>query len=266
MQTQNIECQIAQAQLRRYLTGEDLPYALVADLEAHLKNCPSCMEVARQKRDSLKGILVSEITGKPHVQPTPKAAPTMKAREIKQAIEQGKAVIQNPADVFAMPDEAFKIEKRKKAKSGNSKTIIYSVCLATILVLMSTVFKDPTKLFGPRAATIKKDTPTVEAAAPAAVETEPTIEAPNSEQPVVEQSTLEPATEAAHETTTGAPPVTNENKLETDGFLVADSVEGTKVVKDDPKPEPKPVATQQTKPKKEAGSTNTIKVYPPDTK
>ncbi len=256
MQTQNIECQIAQAQLRRYLMGDDLPYALVADLETHLKHCPGCMEIARQKRESLKGVLASEITGRKFSQPTVQKTPTKQRENLREAISAGTAAVQSPTDVFSLPDSEFKIEKQKKVKVHSRKTIYYSIGLAVMLVLMSTVFRDPTKLFGPRAATIQKDTPPVE-------------QPVENSAPVVETPTVTPevtvATEPApQETTTTTPPVqATQNKLETDGFIVADSIEGTKVVKKDPPPAPKPTVKKAST---NSGSTNSIKVYPPDSK
>lgn len=177
MQVKNIECQIAQAQLRRYLTGEEMPKGLVGDLEAHIKNCNECMAAAQHQRESLSGVLASKIMGKSPVplDSTGGANAVIKKytqkRETKQTVvpfEPAKAAVQTPLDILDTPDEHFasKIKKKKISKPSNVKTIAYSVGLAVLLVLMSTVFKDPTSLFGPRASANKQDTPPVESSEP----------------------------------------------------------------------------------------------------
>lgn len=232
--------------------GEELPYALVADLEAHLKNCPECMAIAQAKRESLKGVLASEITGRKIAQP--QHTTSKRAEELKKAITSGVVAIQSPADVFAIPDSEFKAEKMQKP--NNKKAVAYSIGLALLLVLMSTVFKDPTKLFGPRAATIQKDTPPLVESAPAAPIEEPVVKA--TSEPVAVVTPTDKTPEVVAENTK------ENNQLNTDGFIVADSVEGTSVVQKDPKPDPKPETVNKAH--KPEPSTNSIKVYPLNSK
>ena len=264
MQVANIECQIAQAQLRRYLTGEEMPNSIVNDLETHLRHCPDCMAAAQTLRESLKGVLQAKITGKPVPSvELPKATLRASVTEVREDEAPAKAVVQAPADILDAPDSQFK-PKRTVSKS-QVRTLLYSSALAAILILMSTVFKDPTKLFGPRASSVKTDTP-------------PAIESPNTE--------TVPAETPTNEVEVGSPPVAETNTVEapkvepntadakplqTDGLIVADSQTGTTTVKtaapkQDPKPEPKTQPKTQPK-KKTSGSkpgTGTIKVYPPD--
>jgi hypothetical protein len=257
MQAVNIECQIAQAQLRRYLTGEDMPSAVVNELETHLRNCPDCMAAAQTLRESLKGVLSSKISGKPE--------PRREEPAMSKAVATGKAAVQTPADVFDAPDEQFKHKPAKK--KSNFKTLAYSGALALVLVLMSTIFKDPTALFGPRASEKRPDTP------PKATEAEPK---PTVNTPVeTETAKTEPAQPETETPSTSTAPPTGEQPtgLKTDGFLIADGSTGTTVVKKDapkkeePKPQPTVPANRSPRKKPSGGGGNgigTIKVYPPE--
>lgn len=51
MQVQNVECQLARAQLSRYVAGDVLPEETLAELEAHLASCPDCREVAAKHKE-----------------------------------------------------------------------------------------------------------------------------------------------------------------------------------------------------------------------
>lgn len=262
MQSVNIECQIAQAQLRRYLTGEDMPNAVVNELETHLRNCADCMAAAQTLRESLRGVLTSKITGKPTSEPRRPREETRHEPAIAKAVATGMAAVQTPADVFDAPDEQFKHKPAKK--KSNFKTLAYSGALALVLVLMSTVFKDPTALFGPRASTKHPDTPPKANEAPVQPSgeehAEPETEATAIENPPVEEHTTPTTTEAT------TPPTTNTNTLKTDGLLIADGASGKTEVKKDPKPQPtvQPKRPPQKKPAANNGGVGTLKVYPPD--
>ena len=276
MQVKNIECQIAQAQLRRYLTGEEMPNAIVGDLETHLKLCPECMDAAQTLRESLRGALSSKITGKPEPQ-----QPKPERKAIAQAVATGMAAVQTqvqtPADLLSAPDSDFKPAKPKR-KSSNTKTLFYSGALALVLILMSTIFKDPTALFGPRAYDSHKDTPPATTTTDGAAQTDaqpdqtPGNDATaNGAAPIVGAlGTDGQATDPQAATQTGQNSASG--PLQTNGLIVADSLTGTTLVnadqKQDPKPDPaKGTAKPQTrkKPVKKTRSSAIVhvKVYPP---
>jgi hypothetical protein len=180
------------------------------------------------------------------------------------------AVVQTPADVLSQPDSDFKPTNVKKG--SNMKTLAYSGALALVLVLMSTVFKDPTTLFGPRASSIVPDTLTV-------ADHSTTADKPTNEEKPAETDTAEPPAGPAE---ANVAPATDETKmsdpepstgtgvplgpLKTNGLIVADSVSGTNKVDTAPaKKEPKP--QPRTGPRKSSGSKSgvgTLKVYPPE--
>jgi len=265
MQVANIECQIAQAQLRRYLTGEDMPNAVVNELETHLRNCPDCMSAAQTTRESLRGVLSSKITGKPIavVKEPIRREPKQEAR-IAEAVESGHAAVQTPADVFDAPDDQFKHTAPKK--NSNVKTLAYSIGLALILVLMSTVFRDPTALFGPRASSITPDTPQVATNNETTPTEQPTENAATdvTEPPVTEPVTTPPTNEKPI-----PDPNTATKPFATDGLIVADGVSGETTVekippKSEPKPQPKVQPKRTNKKPASKPGVGTVKVYPPE--
>ncbi len=64
MEPDNFTCQLAQAQIGRYLLGDELPEDTLRELEEHISTCESCKDIVQQKRASLESMLA------------PKPAPT----------------------------------------------------------------------------------------------------------------------------------------------------------------------------------------------
>ncbi len=262
MQVKNIECQIAQAQMRRYLTGEEMPNAIVTDLETHLRHCPECMAAAHGLRESLKGVLNSKVTGKP--------VPEVPTAPAVNAVVPTQASTRTPADFLDAPDADFK--PAKAPKKSNVKTLMYSGALALVLVLMSTVFRDPTKLFGARASTIPTDTPPAVDSNATSTETDTdtdTTETETGTPPATNDKPTGPTVMPDQVTTTTSgnteTPTTN-MPLETSGLIVADGKGTTQIKVDQPKPQPKVQPKAQPKKKKSTtrkGGVGTIKVYPP---
>jgi hypothetical protein len=221
-------------------------------------------------RESLKGVLNGKVTGKPV---TPEQI--NKAVVTTPAAAQSQPTVQTPADFFDAPDADFK--PAKTPKKSNVKTLLYSGALALVLVLMSTVFQDPTKLFGPRAASIPTDTPPAVSTDTTPTDTDTAITETGGADTGNAPATTDTETGTA---VTPDPATTNSGNaempttskpLETSGLIVADGVSGTTQIKaDPPKPDPKPQPKVQPKatPKKKRpttrrGGVGTIKVYPP---
>lgn len=68
MDLQSIECQLAQAQMARYLAGDQLPEDTVKQLEKHITDCVVCQKSAADKQISLEKMLN---TGPAEPAPTP---------------------------------------------------------------------------------------------------------------------------------------------------------------------------------------------------
>lgn len=254
MQVKNVECQIVQAQMRRYLAGEEMAQAIVSDLEAHLKGCADCMATAQLERQSLASVLTNRITGKSRKPasldaPAPQSPIPFATKLAPKGLRSSKATIQAPVDILDTPDEQH--APKPKKKTIDLKTVAYSLGLAVTLVVISTVMKDPTAIFGPRADQPTTDTP--QAADPAA--TTPPTDATTNSRPMV---TTGNGTSGA--TSSPKPPETPADKaIDSDlptgpmlgrEIIIADSEKGTKVVQ----------VPENGSGEPEIG---TIKVYPP---
>ena len=125
MQTRNLECQLAMAQLKRYLSGAKLSDEAMEALESHIIECPACqLAVQAQRAQNEKAAPVSPLT---------------------------QAVVQTPAPTA---------QSGKPVLGGHLKTLGLSLGLATILIAMSMIANDPTKLFGDRLQSTSKPKPT----------------------------------------------------------------------------------------------------------
>lgn len=140
MELKNFECQLAKAQLARYLKGGAISDEALEALEAHLAECEDCqVEILKHRAEAAAQA------------PAPTAP--------QQAVVETK-----PQEPAAQESDAESITKRSKfnlrdallAKIQNLPTnvrpIVLSTALALVLVLMSWIANDPTKVFGPRAS------------------------------------------------------------------------------------------------------------------
>ncbi len=133
MQVQNIECQIAQAQLGRYLAGEGMAGEAVRQLEAHVAKCPDCKIILEGKRSALVATL--EGTGPKLVTAvTSKASPSVDPRSSASRLAQ--ALVAKAAEASTPPAPAAVVVDRAKPVI-NWKPIAYASALAAVLIGMS---------------------------------------------------------------------------------------------------------------------------------
>lgn len=170
----SLECQLARAQLKRYLGGEELPDDLMRGLDTHVKACPGC----KQHLDSQRLKLANDLAGIKE----PKQPPIW-----TQWLDKLKPK-KDPHAVFAshQPTPAMR----------NAKTLGLSVALAAVLFAMSAIAKDPTGLMGPRA---KASLPPAEAKA--ADEAKPKAETTEEEDKTKEpghEDSAKPSEEEGH--------------------------------------------------------------------
>lgn len=150
MQVQELECQIAQAQMGRYLSGDALSPETIEDLEAHFARCEACQEAIRQRRGALEKLLAESGD-------TPKAQeihePALAAVSIDEPTKVPAAF--SGKQPIGLPEINLMSESRPDTPVDflrrNSKTLGYSALLAVTLVAMSFFIREPTKLFGERA-------------------------------------------------------------------------------------------------------------------
>lgn len=190
MPVQTIECQLTQAQMKRYLAGADFPEAIVAALERHLKACPECMEEANKQRLALGGAPV-EIAHAVVEESAPKGL----AGKAKGLFQRSAAKPVEAQPLIAAPgDSADTVSTLSFLKTP--KNLVLSGSLAIVLVLMSTVLRNPTNLFGPR-ATAALSTPPATSASSTADSSEAKDPAQDTEKTSADEGTKAPEPETA---------------------------------------------------------------------
>lgn len=163
MSVQNIECQIAQGQIGRYLTGGALSPEALDQLEGHIGECKACTEFLSERRMGLQAMLGDRAAvrapgdSKPLV-PEPDPAPT--ANLVGRLREQLLRAATAPPP------------QREGAPEGRSmaKPLLLSGALALVLVAMTILSKNPTLIFGEKASApiASALTPSASRAAPTA--------------------------------------------------------------------------------------------------
>jgi|GEM_PF-1838761 len=214
MKLQNIECQLAQAQMSRYLAGEALAEETLSQLERHLASCGECKQAALEKRSSLQTIIGGE--------PTPPAADPTRAPRPARAVVGAR--IEVPEEAPANPAAAVFLRK-------NARTLGLGVALSLVLIGMSFVAGDPTRLFGPKLAPTPASNAKPEATKPEAetlpVDANEEAQAPEVAMPTAATKPAATEPEAGPEVT----PPTKHEKPEAPAEVTASETEAPATVK-----------------------------------
>jgi hypothetical protein len=137
MQSENLECQIAQAQMGRYLGGEGLSQEAITELETHVRGCAGCKDAIQARRRALESVL-----SLPTIEDFP-------ARTVKAAVQ--------PAGMpWVDAIRRMPTAKPETGETGSKKkwrTPVMTAALAGVLILMTNYSKEPTRVFGDRAMT-----------------------------------------------------------------------------------------------------------------
>lgn len=145
MPVQNLECQIHVVLMKRFLDGDELGPELQNQLEQHLKVCPSCRAILENEKTSIEEVLDGPATPtNPVMAWMQNVMPGSKTRS-GYAVTDAHSALMAPTTVHrpAPGMAAFK----------NPQVLMLSAALAVVLILMSTVFRDPTRFLGPKATT-----------------------------------------------------------------------------------------------------------------
>jgi len=168
MQLQNFECQIAKAQIGRFLAGDGLSDETVQQLEAHIAKCPDCKQNLAERKVVLQAVLSSG--DQSDAAPQPIKAKFDLADFVKSKIQAKQAV--------------HAAVRAPTAKPTNlSKPAIYSVALGVVLIGMSYASKNVGSIFGPTAATSSTLTPANTKSTTAAITPAPKPVAPPTNTP-----------------------------------------------------------------------------------
>lgn len=166
MPVQNIECQLAQGQINRYLAGDTLSEAALQQLEAHVGECADCKAFLYEKRSSLFSIL-GHAAPEPQAEVAPAEDSSPKAKSLISAIRSKKSAPQPEAEPVAMPTHAvIEVDSDVVPQTPKlfAKPLLYSAGLALVLIFMSTVMRDPTRFLGD---SVNETLPTAKSTTPA---------------------------------------------------------------------------------------------------
>ncbi|MCB0825880.1 MAG: hypothetical protein KDC26_06795 [Armatimonadetes bacterium] len=144
MAIQNIECHLATVLMKRFLDGENLPQDILNDLERHIKVCPSCRDIVNNEKVSLEEVLDG---------PKPKKGFAAVLQKFSPAPVQTPAYAGAGASGALLQASQVKVSSTPPGMAAfkNPKVLMLSGALAVVLILMSTILRDPTKMLGPKA-------------------------------------------------------------------------------------------------------------------
>lgn len=144
MAIQNIECHLATVLMKRFLDGENLPQEILNDLERHIKVCPSCRAIVNNEKVSLEEVLDG---------PKPKKGFAAILQKFSPAPVQTPAYAGAGASSALLQVSQVKVSSTPPGMAAfkNPKVLMLSGALAVVLILMSTILRDPTRMLGPKA-------------------------------------------------------------------------------------------------------------------
>jgi hypothetical protein len=159
MQLQNFECQIAKAQIGRYLAGDSLGEEAMEQLEAHIGKCADCKQNLAARRAVLQAMVSP--TEEPEV--ATEESPKRLRFDVAAFIRSKVLARQQVHAVAQAPD----------AKPGTfTKPAMYSLGLGAVLIGMSYLSKNMGSMLGPKAEqTISAPSSKPTTAAPVALAT-----------------------------------------------------------------------------------------------
>lgn len=150
MPVETIECQIVQAQLGRYLTGDRFSPEALTELEDHIARCPICRQEVAVRKATLQSLLgaTQAAPADALVQALRERAPSTKTATAHAVVEQmDRGSASSPTSKYAKP-------------------LLYGTGLAVVLIAMSYLGNNPTSLFGERAAATLRQPPSATTTAP----------------------------------------------------------------------------------------------------
>lgn len=158
MPAKNIECQLAQGQIGRYLAGSPMSEEAVAQLEGHIAECEDCTGFIDRKRNSLRELAANRKAAVylpeepaeaaiPEPAPAPSAPRNPAAKALIDAIREKSAAAREAAPILETKREAG------TPRVTHWKALAYSTGLGLVLYGMTFITSNPTALFGERAAT-----------------------------------------------------------------------------------------------------------------
>ncbi len=156
MRVRNIECQLAQGQVRRYLNGDPLSDVAVEQLEDHLGECPDCNEFFQDcKQELIEDKAESEIEEEVYAPAQSSASSEISAvpRFLVDAIRQKRETLDKVVKPIATHAVINDVREERQSFKSYTKPLAYSIVLAGVLIAMSTFMRDPSRVLGDRVET-----------------------------------------------------------------------------------------------------------------
>jgi hypothetical protein len=168
MQVENIECQIAQAQIGNFLAGSGLSDEAMVQLEEHIASCPTCKTALAAKREELRSMLKPKqavvdfqaIHEEAEQVQAKSIASALRKRSLQKLIEPIERPVEPTAQALAAtpssaPTTPANVKVQSPAKSSSYwKPLAYSLGLGAVLVGMSLFSNNLASVFGPRASEV----------------------------------------------------------------------------------------------------------------
>src|SRR5262249_38695929 len=148
MAVKNVECQLAEVQIGRLISGDVFSTEARAQLEKHLAKCPECTRVLRERRVALKSMLnhgFAAVTTEAETKP-----PSVEDRLLKAIWEKPTPASKKaPRQAVVESDEPFPAGSKRTLRErltpqkpgGLNKPLTYAAILAVVLIGMNYVSK-----------------------------------------------------------------------------------------------------------------------------
>lgn len=236
MAVQNVQCQLAEMQIGRYVSGEHLSDEALSQLHRHIARCPSCANVLAERRTALRSMLSHGYAAVTTDVPSSKEHLLIKALRAKANAAEEEAPAAMPSETApANPKTNLLTKLGLDGSKGYAKPILFTAALALVLAGMS-YFKGQNSLLGGSADT-----------AFPATNTSPTHPAQTPTVPTEENTPPDTSPHAvASESATAPPKSANSEKKKAAETAVSDlSSTGARTTKTPAKKAPKAAAQDQ---------------------
>ncbi len=156
MPAKNIECQLAQGQIGRYLAGANMSAEAISQLEQHIAECDDCTQYVDVKRKTLQEVAQTRHAAIHVPDPFPRStepelieaqerpsSPSTSSHALIQALRE-------KANPLANETVLETTREPKTPRRISWRSLGYSAALGAVLLAMSHFTANPTALFGER--------------------------------------------------------------------------------------------------------------------
>ncbi len=165
MQVENFECQIARGQMARYLSGESLAPDVASELKTHIAGCTECAEALESKRAVLQAMLGDKAVVAISVPDSEGDAQASQGASVRGPLMN---LLLNRAGKAKLDSSGGSSTPAEGPRPQAVRVLVYSVALGAVVIGMSYLMQDPTRLFGEKAVSLTVSTTPPESTPPLA--------------------------------------------------------------------------------------------------